>query len=147
MTRCEFEHGVKWPARGGAHGVRLGPPRVVVALKAGLTAAALAMPCLAEAEADARRIETAEAFSGLVAGRELTRLGVTLQVDPDGQISGRALGRTVEGRWEWRDGYFCRDFNGRGLLGYDCQTVELRQGRLRFRAARGTGDMLELRLR
>ena len=109
--------------------------------------AASLLPAPAMAEADARRIETAQTFTGLVQGRALTRFGVTLRVDPDGRISGRALGRAVEGRWEWRDGYFCRDFNGKGLLGYDCQTVELRQDTLRFRAQQGNGDTLDLRLR
>lgn len=126
-------------------GRRDGKP--ICALLAVGLAAGLAAVTPVGAETDARRIQTSEAFTGLVAGRALTRLGVSLQVDADGSITGRALGRPVEGRWEWRDGYFCRDFNGEGLLGYDCQTVELRSDRLRFRAERGTGNTLELRLR
>ena len=64
---------------------------------------------------------------------ELTRFGVRLQVLPQGKITGRGFGFQVDGRWEWRDGYFCRtlEFGGSGD-GYNCQLV-LRDGAtLRF---------------
>lgn len=136
------------PAPGRGWGAVPAPGGAVLGCVLGcVLVAALVAPTPAQAEADPRRIQSAETFTGLVEGRALTRFGVTLQVDPGGRISGRALGRPVEGRWEWRDGYFCRDFMGKGLLGYDCQTVEVQDDTLRFRAQRGTGDTLDLRLR
>ena len=92
--------------------------------------------CLVAATAargDPTGITTRDAFWSLVAGRDLTRLGVTLTLTPDGAISGRVLGRKVSGRWEWKGPNFCRDFMGEGLLGYDCQTVEMRGDALRTR--------------
>jgi hypothetical protein len=109
------------------------------------TAALLALPAIAETIP--RRIETRAAFLELVGDRQLTRLGVSLEVRGDGEIEGRVLGREVRGIWEWRDGFFCRDFMGEDLLGYDCQTVELRGDRLRFTAGDGSGETLDLRLR
>lgn len=106
--------------------------------------------CLVAATAargDPTGITTRDAFWSLVAGRDLTRLGVTLTLTPDGAISGRVLGRKVSGRWEWKGAHFCRDFMGEGLLGYDCQTVEMRGDALRFTAMKGTGETLDLRLR
>jgi hypothetical protein len=108
-------------------------------------AAILALPVAADTTL--RRVETRAAFLDLVRDRQLTRLGVSLEVRGDGEIAGRVLGREVRGTWEWRDGFFCRDFMGEDLLGYDCQTVELRGDRLRFTAGEGTGETLDLRLR
>ena len=47
-------------------------------------------------------------FLSLVEGRDL-RIGLynlTLNVLPDGQIKGRALGWDISGSWAWQDGYF-----------------------------------------
>lgn len=43
------------------------------------------------------RITDRSAFVGLVEGRTLTSLGVSLKVLADGQIAGRAFGRDVTG--------------------------------------------------
>ena len=87
-------------------------------------------------------------FRQLVQGQELTRSGIRLQVLDSGQITGRGMGRTVSGEWEWRDGYFCRTlFWGDTDLGADCQAV-LRQGdELRFVSERGAGMGASFRLR
>jgi hypothetical protein len=97
--------------------------------------------------AESLEITTRADFLRLVEGRALTRFGVSLVLSPDGDITGRALGRRVSGRWEWKGPHFCRDFMGEGLLGYDCQTVEMRGDALRFTALKGTGETLDLRLR
>lgn len=121
---------------------------VALTLSRALLGAAIAtLGTLAAAETVPLRVETRAAFLDLVTERQLTRLGVSLEVRGDGEIAGRVLGRDVRGTWEWRDGFFCRDFMGEDLLGYDCQTVELRGDRLRFTADEGSGQTLDLRLR
>ncbi len=86
-------------------------------------------------------------FVELVDGRELTRFGIRLSVQPDGGISGRAFGRSVDGAWSWSDGFFCRRIEAGGMtLPMNCQKV-LRSGdTLRFIADRGSGDTADLRI-
>jgi len=104
----------------------------------------LAVPAAAESE----RISSRDAFVSLVQDRALTRLGITLNVFPDGQITGRAFGTVVRGAWSWKDGYFCRTlFFGTQNLGDNCQVVEKRGAALRFTADQGKGDFADLRLR
>jgi len=100
------------------------------------------------AAAENRRIDSRDAFVSLVQDRALTRLGVTLNVLPDGRISGRAFGRAVKGGWSWKNGYFCRSlYFGDENLGDNCQVVEKRGESLRFTADQGQGDYADLRLR
>lgn len=114
--------------------------------------AAMAVVLSAPTDAQARELflvkDRAE-FVALVAGRDLTRLGVRLTVTPDGQISGRAFGFAVTGTWNWQGNYFCRDMSyGSGnALGYNCQVVYQNGDTLRFIADRGAGDHADLRLR
>jgi hypothetical protein len=133
-----IRQGVQSAWRQGGHGLSMA---AICALGAGV------LPGMGVAETSPQRIETAETFHSLVFDRALTRFGVLLEVGKDGSITGRVMGAPVTGTWEWRDGYFCRDFKGTGRLGYDCQTVELRADSLRFRADRGAGETLDLRLR
>lgn len=115
--------------------------RFAIALATALTTAAPAL-------ADFQPVRDERNFRSLVEGRELTRFGVRLKVLPQGEIRGRGFGMQVGGRWEWRDGYFCRtlEFGGSGD-GYNCQLV-LRDGAtLRFVSDQGQGDSADLRLR
>lgn len=115
-----------------------------------LAAAALAATCLA-APAIAEEFEVVssrDTFLSLIQGRELTRVGIRLEVTPDGQIQGRAFGTPVTGAWNWNGGYFCRDlFYGDEDLGPNCQQVAVRGETLRFTSDRGTGRFADLRLR
>lgn len=89
-----------------------------------------------------------QGFVALVSGKSLVRTGITLTVGPDGSIKGRAFGRAVRGEWSWRAGYFCRDlYWGRRALGYNCQSVLIDGGVLRFVSDRGKGPFADLRLR
>lgn len=107
---------------------------------------ALALPITAAAASD--RVQTRDAFLSLVAGKALTTFGVSLNVLPDGQITGRAFGRQVRGVWNWQNGYFCRDlYFGNEGLGPNCQLVVLRGNALRFIADQGNGDHADLRIR
>lgn len=97
---------------------------------------------------DFDRVESRDEFVQLVAGRALTRFGITLNVSPGGEIEGRAFGQPVKGAWRWDGGYFCRDLAfGKESLGPNCQVVEKRGEVLRFTADEGKGDHADLRLR
>ena len=54
------------------------------------------------------RISDRGAFVGLVDGKTLRSLGVSLVVTATGQIGGRAFGRDITGAWIWDGGLFCR---------------------------------------
>ena len=93
-------------------------------------------------------VETKSEFESLVTGRDLTALGVRLQVSPDGNITGRAFGKNVTGSWTWQSGYFCRDLMfGAQALDPNCQAVFASDGRIRFVSDRGTGPAANLRIK
>ena len=108
-----------------------------------------AMACVA-APASAQKFDTVESrkqFVQIVEGRALTRLGISLDVSPSGEIAGRAFGSPVTGVWQWRDGYFCRDlYWGSRNLGPNCQIVRVRGDTIRFIADRGRGRSADLTL-
>jgi hypothetical protein len=88
-----------------------------------------------------------QAFVSLVDGRKLTRVGIHLDVTPDGKIKGRAFGRDVTGAWTWKSGYFCRDlYWGSRDLGPNCQAVAVQGDTIRFTSDQGKGDFADLRL-
>lgn len=111
-------------------------------------ALALALLPLAAFANDAVRIDTRDAFVALVQDRPLTRFGITLNVAPGGQITGRAFGMNVTGDWSWQNGFFCRTLAyGSDVLPRNCQVVEKRGTTLRFTADQGKGDYADLRIR
>lgn len=94
------------------------------------------------------RITERTAFVELVRGKTLSSLGVALRVTADGGIEGRAFGADVTGRWQWRDGFFCRELFAAGRsYPLNCQTVAVEGRTLRFVADQGTGDRADLRLK
>lgn len=94
------------------------------------------------------RVTERNAFLGLVEGRTLTSLGVSLQVLPDGQIAGRAFGSQVTGTWDWRNGLFCRELVApTRSFPLNCQVVQRDGSTLRFIADEGQGDRADLRIR
>lgn len=98
--------------------------------------------------ADFQPIRQESQFRDLVTGRELTRLGIRLQVLPEGRIAGRGFGMSVGGQWEWRNGYFCRTLEfGQSGDPYNCQMVLRNGDTLRFISDQGQGDQADLRLR
>ena len=109
---------------------------------AGLLAApaAVAQPC--------DRVTDKAAFISLIRDKALTRVGITLRVDPGGAIEGRAFGQTVKGAWQWKSGLFCRDLSfGKRDLGPNCQVVQRNGDTVRFIADEGKGDYADLRLK
>jgi hypothetical protein len=90
-------------------------------------------------------------FLKLVGGREL-RIGLydlSLNLAPDGKITGSALGWGITGSWRWDDGYFCRAMDWSGYAIEDnCQLVEaLGAEKLRFTTDQGAGDSATFKLR
>ncbi len=100
------------------------------------------------AAAELSRITDRAAFVATVQGRELSRLGISLRVSPDGTIAGRALGRDVTGAWSWERGLFCRTLDaGDRQFPRNCQVVSADARNIRFHADEGTGDIADFRIR
>jgi hypothetical protein len=119
-------------------------------LRAIVTVLMLAAPVAAAAN-DFKPIKDRNDFVSLVKDREL-RIGLynlSLNVLPDGKIKGRALGWDITGRWQWQDGYFCREMDWSGMpIEFNCQLVEAEGAeRMRFTVDKGTGDSATFRLR
>lgn len=108
-------------------------------------------PALPVAADTFQRIDERAEFLDTVQGRELRMglFGITLQVKPDGKIEGRAMGWDVTGRWDWKDGYFCREMDWSGYpIPMNCQLVEARgDEQIRFTVDRGAGDSASFNLR
>jgi hypothetical protein len=95
-----------------------------------------------------RTITDRSTFLSVIEGRDLTRLGIRLNVTPEGQIRGRAFGRDVTGAWRWDGSYFCRDlYYGETDLGPNCQQVKINGSTVRFISDRGAGIYADLSLR
>jgi len=110
-------------------------------------ALAIALPSAAVAF---DRISDRDAFMSAVAGKDLKigLYGLTLNVQPDGTIVGKAMGWDISGSWSWENGYFCRDMDWSGTsIEYNCQLVELDGDRIRFTVDQGAGDDAVLRIR
>jgi hypothetical protein len=119
-------------------------------LRAITTVLMLAAPVAASAN-DFKPIKDRNDFVSLVKDREL-RIGLynlSLNVLPDGNIKGRALGWDITGRWQWQDGYFCREMDWSGMpIEFNCQLVEAEGAeRMRFTVDKGTGDSATFKLR
>ena len=112
-------------------------------------ALAIALGCGGAAAAEGfQTISDRDAFVRAVNGKQLTRVGIRLTVEPTGQIVGKAFGKPVTGAWRWSGGYFCRDlYYGSTDLGPNCQMVKVRGSTVRFISDRGTGQYADLNLR
>lgn len=93
-------------------------------------------------------IKTKSEFLDKVTGKNLTMVGIKVQVSPDGRIGGRAMGWDVDGDWKWSGGYFCRNLSwGGDDIGYNCQEVSVKGNKVRFQSDKGTGQAADLRIR
>lgn len=98
--------------------------------------------------ADLTRLTDRGAFLSAVQGRELSRIGISLNVLPNGSIYGRALGRDVTGSWTWEGGMFCRTLDaGDRQFARNCQVVSIDGTSIRFHADQGRGDIADFRIR
>ncbi len=115
------------------------------------SATALAVFSAMPAQADFVPVSDKGEFLAMLEGREL-RLGVfqiAIQITPDGQINGSALGWDMRGTWAWEDGYFCREIDWSGeVIPYNCQLVEVSgDEKMRFTVDKGAGDEATFNLR
>ncbi len=120
-------------------------------LRAFAISLAITLAALPAVASDFAPVREKTEFLSLVEGRDL-RIGLynlTLNLLPDGQIKGRALGWDITGTWAWKDGYFCREMDWSGMeIPYNCQLVEAREGEvMRFTVDRGKGDSASFKLR
>ncbi len=107
--------------------------------------ATLACTGSVQADLELNKITDRQDFERLVVGKELTIFGIRVKVTPSGEIDGRAYGRDVSGRWQWKDGYFCRDlYWGKRDLGPNCQEVRVDGNTVRFTSDKGTGRFADL---
>ncbi|TMM52353.1 dihydrodipicolinate reductase [Sulfitobacter sabulilitoris] len=98
--------------------------------------------------AEFAKVQDQSEFVSLVNGKTLTRPFVSLEVLPDGRISGTGAAWSVTGQWTWQAGYFCRDlYWGGDAMGYNCQEVQATDGKIRFTSDKGAGDSAEFRLK
>ena len=120
-------------------------------LHAVFPAALLALVAVPASAESFSRISDKSDFIETVTGKELRlgMFGISLQVEEDGEIKGRALGWDVTGTWEWQDGYFCREMDWSGYpIPLNCQLVEARgDEEIRFTVDRGEGDSASFKLR
>jgi len=113
-----------------------------------MTVGLLAVTAAGASANEFRMVTDRAEFVSLVDGRALTRLGIRLQVSPQGGIVGRAFGRNVTGAWQWEGTYFCRDMAyGSTEIGYNCQAVLVNGNTVRFISDQGQGEYADLRLR
>ncbi len=93
-------------------------------------------------------VQSKSDFVSVVTGRQLTRLGIRLDVTPGGQITGRAFGMDITGSWDWSGQFFCRTMSyGNTTLANNCQQVLVQGDTIRFIADEGAGDRADLTLR
>ncbi len=98
--------------------------------------------------AELSKIETRNEFVQAINGKHLTLFAIKLNVTPEGQIAGRAYGRDVTGKWQWQNGFFCRDlYWGQTDLGPNCQEVRVDGDTIRFTSDKGAGRYADLQLR
>ncbi len=98
--------------------------------------------------ADYAPITSRSEFVNVISNKDLTRLGISVSVKPDGKIEGSALGWDVTGSWKWSDGYFCRQMEwGGDDIGYNCQAVSVKGNKVKFQSDKGTGQHAVLTMR
>ena len=103
---------------------------------------------LSMSAAGSTKIDDKSEFLKVIKGKTLTRTLIKIRVSSAGSISGRGASWDLNGKWTWKNGYFCRNLIWGGTeLGYNCQEVGLSNGKLRFTSDQGRGDSAEFKLR
>lgn len=88
------------------------------------------------------RIATQEQLIERIADRTQTGNGNTWVYHADGRITGTWSGQPMAGRWEWHQGFFCRNVRvgTNPESGTDCQRIEIRGNEVRITRDQGRGD-------
>lgn len=102
------------------------------------------------AMADFQAITDKQTFLDMLNGRSLNigLFNLAIQVLPNGEIEGTAVGWDLSGTWAWKDGLFCREMDWSGMpIAYNCQLVETNGEEMRFTSDAGKGNSAHFRLR
>ncbi len=111
-------------------------------------AVAVAASTTAVAEAKFKKVVSEDEFLDVTSGKAMTLMGISVFVTRDGKIGGKAFGREVSGKWQWQNGFFCRDlYWGETDFGPNCQEVRVNKNKIRFASDRGAGRSAVLTLR
>jgi hypothetical protein len=92
------------------------------------------------------RITTEQQFRDRIADRTLVMQNGWTTSHGDGRITGEFNGQRMVGRWQWHQGFWCRNFrNADGTeTGTDCQVLDVRGNQLRNTRNQGRGDSVVL---
>ncbi|MGY6632894.1 MAG: hypothetical protein ACXIU8_04035 [Alkalilacustris sp.] len=103
--------------------------------------AAIALAVSAFPAAAWERITTEEDFRAAIADRTITTAeGNSFTSHSDGRVTGTWGGQAMSGRWEWHQGFWCRNVRvGSTESGTDCQMVERRGNEVRNTRDQGRG--------
>lgn len=87
------------------------------------------------------RLTTEEQFRASITDRTITTAeGNSFTSHSDGRVTGTWGGQPMSGRWEWHQGFWCRNVRvGDTESGTDCQTVERRGNEVRNTRNQGRG--------
>ncbi|HCQ66552.1 MAG TPA: hypothetical protein DIU07_16015 [Rhodobacteraceae bacterium] len=87
------------------------------------------------------RLDTERAFREAFADKRFAGEGFQFTIHADGRLTGQFGAARLDGRWHWRDGYFCRTASLDGEdLGLDCEIIEYRPGEMRYTRDKGAGE-------
>ena len=96
--------------------------------------------------ADSQRIMDLETLQREVVGRPLEnrQYDARVVIEPNGKLSGSRDNHELSGKWELRDGYFCRSYlEGMNISQEDCNTVFLDDDGITIIRAKGRGDRIK----
>lgn len=96
---------------------------------------------LADPAAAWTRITTEAEFQQQIVGRTQVIEGQGhITSTADGNVSGEWGGNALRGRWQWHEGFWCRNLIiGQNETGTNCLTVEIQGNQVRARQDRGSG--------
>lgn len=107
-----------------------------------LSTIALAIAAAGVAQADYKRIKTADQFNAQLAGKKLTdEQGNVFVANADGTVSAKLKsGKKFSGSWVWNKKFWCRNgvLDGKAL-GTDCQVWEVDGSSARMTREKGKG--------
>lgn len=117
-------------------------------MKYSILAAAIILGSASTADAW-QRISTEDQFRAQIVGRtQVIEDTGHITSHPDGRVVGEWQGNNLRGRWEWHDGYWCRNLIiGTRETGTNCLLVERQGDQLRATQDRGRGNQIISTLR
>lgn len=113
-------------------------------MKANLAVLAVAVLVASASAASAwERITSEDEYRARVVGKtHVNEAGSRWVHHPDGRITGTWAGKPMVGRWQWHQGFWCRNVRvgNAAETGTDCQMIEIRGNQVRNTRNQGRGD-------